>query len=190
MLNKHRVTKIKNILTVIASFILSALLIKHAIAKSEFIFDVILSISVLFIFYKFYDKLHQDNLSYSSLLFTLVLHNLGLYASSPLGVRFDHYMHFVGGFAIAIIFDRFLKESMSKSKRFALVIIFALGIGAIGEIIEWAGYGILGNGGGFLFYGTGDEGEWNNSIKDLIFNSLGAVAFAASTLFRKGYTNK
>lgn len=183
MLNKNRVKK--NILTVMSSFILLALLIKHASPKSEFIFDVISSMLILLIFYKFYDRLHQDNLSYFFLLFTLVLHNLGLYASSPLGIRFDHYMHFVGGFTIAIIFDRFLKESLSKPKRFALVIIFALGIGAIGEIIEWVGYGILDSGEGFFFYGTGDEGEWNNSIKDLIFNSIGAVTFAISTLLRK-----
>ena len=152
MSNKYRDKKIKNILTAVSTLILLVLFIKYASINSEFIFDVISSILIIVIFYKFYDELHQDNLSYSFLLFMLILHNLGLYATSPLGIRFDHYMHFVGGFTIAIISDRIFIEKLSKSKRFILVIIFALGVGAVGEILEWLGYGILGSGNGFFFF--------------------------------------
>ena len=55
-------------------------------------------------------------------------------------------MHFIGGFAIAIITDRIFNEKLTRFKRFAIVTIFALGIGAIGEIIEWLGYGVLESG--------------------------------------------
>ena len=76
-------------------------------------------------------------------------------------------------------------EKLSRTKRVILLIIFALGIGVIGEIIEWGGYKVLGLGEGFFKYGVGDEGGWDNSIYDLIFNSIGAITMAIITLFRK-----
>ena len=133
--------------------------------------------------------MHLDRFSYSIFLFALILHNMGLYATSPLGIRFDHYMHFIGGFALAVIGDRIFNEKMSRGKRFILIVVFALGIGAVGEIFEWLGYGILGTGDGFFFYGMGDEGEWRNSMLDLIFNSLGCISFALFAFFRKDKGN-
>ena len=149
------------------------------------IFDVLFSVIGLAVFYKFYDKLHQDSISYFFLLLVLNLHNLGLYATNPLGIRFDHYMHFAAGFTIAIITDRIFNERLNKIKRFILLIVFSLGIGAVGEIVEWLGYSILGSGEGFFRYGVGDEGEWRNLIFDMVFNFFGSVAMAVPTLFRK-----
>jgi len=178
--------KLKNMLTVLALIIFIILIIKYIkLNRTALTNDVIFSTIIIIFFYKFYDKLHQDYKSYFFLIFALILHDLGLYASSPLGIRFDHYMHFVGGFTIAILTDRIFNEKFSKTKRFILLIVFSLGIGAIGEIIEWLGYAILGLGEGFFRYGIGDEGEYRNAIFDLVFNSLGAITMAIITLFRK-----
>jgi uncharacterized membrane protein YjdF len=105
------------------------------------------------------------------------MHNLSLYETSPFGFRFDHYMHFVGGFTISAVTNRIFDDS-SKIKKLMLLVFISLGIGALGEILEWLGYSILGAGDGFLFYGIGDEGEWRNSIFDMIFNMFGALFFS------------
>ena len=183
---KLKDSKIKNILTIIAGIALTVLGIRYTIsARRDLIFDVLFSIIIIGAFLKYYKKLHQDYKSYSLLIFTLVLHSLFLYNTKPFGVRFEHYMHFVGGFAIAIMTDRLFNERLSKPKRFFLLLIFALGIGVIGEIIEWEGYKMLGIGEGFFKYGAGDEGGWDNSIYDLVFNSLGAVTMGILTLPRR-----
>lgn len=174
----HKSQKTKNFLTIIGFSIIFILLVKYLLtSRREMALDSFLSLASLTLFYFYYKKLSQDNISYFFFLFSLVLHCFGLYGASFLGIMFDHYMHFIAGFALAIFADRLFFEKMSNRKRVILLLLFSLGIGAIGEIIEWMGYGILGSGEGFLYYGIGDEGEWNNSIKDLIFNSFGAVFY-------------
>ena len=186
MIDKMQDKKIKNLTAVLGVIILIILFFRYSIVvKTEFVYDVVASTLIVAIFFIFYDKLHQDCISYFFLMFALIIHNLGIYATSPFGIRFDHYMHFFGGFTIAIIGDRIFNEKFSRGKRFVFVVIFALGIGAIGEILEWIGYGILGKGDGFFFFGMGDEGEWRNSMLDLIFNFIGGTFMGILTLFRK-----
>ena len=178
--------KIKDVLTISGVIIFIFLGVRYILAsRRDLIFDVISSLIIIWLFYKFYNKLHQDWKSCFLLIFALFLHALFLYGTSPLGIKFEHYMHFIGGFTIAIITDRAFNEKLGKAKRFILLLIFALGIGVIGEIIEWGSYKALGIGEGFFKYGAGDEGQWDNSIFDLLFNSLGASIMAISTLFRK-----
>ena len=95
-------------------------------------------------------------------------------------------MHFIAGFTIALVFDRLLSEKMPLFKRFIVIVLCALGFGAIGEIVEWLGYGILGSGKGFFYFGVGDEGEWRNAIIDTIFNGFGGLMLAfLIALFRR-----
>lgn len=171
--------RLESALSLGAFAILAVLGLRYIVSnRSGMVYDVLISMAALIVFSKLYNKLHQDSVSYFFFIFALILHNLGLYGTKPLGVSFDHYMHFVGGFAIAIITDRAFTEKLSKMKRFAMLVIFTIGIGAIGEIIEWLGYALLGSGEGFLLYGSGDEGEWRNLIFDMIFNALGAATMA------------
>jgi len=186
LINFRNNRKMKNILALISLVILIFMGIKYIYAKNTgLIMDVSFSIIILIVFYFLYQKLHQDVISYFFLIFSLILHNLYLYPTSPLGIRFDHYMHFVSGFTIALITDRIFNEKIGKIKRFYLLIMVALGIGAIGEISEWLGYGILGYGDGFFLFGSGDEGEWRNCILDLIFDLFGGIGMGVITLFRK-----
>ncbi len=177
--------KIKRILTAIALVVLLFLAARYISAKPVLFLDIISSFIIIGIFYKFYNKLHQNCISYFFLIFTLILHDLSLYSTAPFGIKFEHYMHFIGGFTIAKITDRFFIEKLSKPKRFLVLIVFALGIGVIGEIIEWLGLKLFGAGEGFFQFGIGDEGGWDNSIIDLLFNSLGALAASAFAMFRK-----
>ncbi len=178
--------KIKNILTIITIIVLILFGIKYFFfTKSHFILDVVASIILLGIFYKLYYKLNQEYISYFFLIILLILHSSSLYGSNLFGLQFENLLHFMGGFTIAIITDRLFKEKSSKIKRFTLLIIFALGIGAIIEIVEWSGYHILGEGEGLFYFGVGDEDSWNNTIIDLIFNASGAILMGLITLFRK-----
>ena len=124
-------------------------------------------------------------MSYFFLLLLVILHNSSLYSLHFFALKFENFLHFFGGFTLAIIADRILREKLSRIKRFTLIIILALGIGAITEIVEWSGYTILGEGEGLFFFGVGDEDSWNNTIIDMIFNMLGATLMGFITLFRK-----
>ena len=178
--------EIKNVLTITAIIILLFLGIKAYILRNiGLVLDATVSILIFIIFFIMYQKLHQDVISYFFVIFTIILHNLYLYPTSPLGIRFDHYMHFFSGFTIALVTDRAFNENISKVKRFFLLVIVALGIGAFGEIFEWLGYGILGYGDGFFLFGSGDEGEWRNCIFDLIFDLFGGIMMGIIILFRK-----
>lgn len=142
------------------------------------VLDIVVSLAALAFVMIYKRELKQDAISIFFLVTALILHNLHLYGSTPLGIPFDHYMHFYAGFTLAIIADRLFFEKMHTLKHNFLIIFVALGVGSVGEIIEWLGYGILGSGKGFFFFGMGDEGEWRNAALDMIFNMSGAVLAA------------
>jgi uncharacterized membrane protein YjdF len=172
--------------TLSAIAILLALGVRYAIsARIEMVYDVVCSIIVIMVFFALLEPLHQDAWSYGMLLFSIILHDLALYSTSPFGIRFDHYMHFIAGLSLALIADRLFIERWSRAKRFVLIVIFALGIGVMGEIIEWAGYFAFGMGEGFFFYGPGDEGEWHNAMRDMVFNLLGGMTMGVVTFLRR-----
>jgi uncharacterized membrane protein YjdF len=154
-------------------------------SKQDLVLDATVSLTLMGLFYWKYKSLRQDNWSTAALWCAVILHNTHLYGSQPLGINFDHYMHFVAGFAIAIVFDRYFYERLTFFQRFLLLSVAALGIGAVGEILEWFGYDILGSGEGFFYYGVGDEGEWRNAILDLICDVFGGFVMVFLTLFRK-----
>jgi uncharacterized membrane protein YjdF len=178
--------KIKKLLALTGTGIFILLGLRYILFyNSKFILDIAMSIIAVSVFYMLYDRLHQDNISYLLMIITLLLHDLSLYGNNIFGIPFEHYMHFFGGFTIATITDRLFNEKLHKAKRFLLLIIFSLGIGAIVEITEWIGFKILGPGEGLFYFGAGDFDSWHNTIKDLIFNASGATLMGIRTLFRK-----
>lgn len=157
------------------------------IKQTDLLIDLSASILIISAYLLLFKKWKQDNFSYLIFALTIIVHNMYLYATTIFGIRFDHYMHFLGGFAIALVVDRIYRNKLSKSERIFLAIISSAGIGSIGEIIEWLGYNFLGNGDGFLLYGVGDEGEWQNATLDMLFNVIGGT-FAG--LFLTKFTKK
>lgn len=175
----HKYLSIRTIYYIgLASFFI-LLIVYRLYDEPDLFLDGLVSLLLYTFFYHYHKTFHQDSLSWFFVTFTIILHNLHLYATSPFGIRFDHYMHFIAGFTIALVFDRLLSEKMPFFKRFIIIVLCALGFGAIGEIIEWLGYGILGSGKGFFYFGIGDEGEWRNAILDTIFNGFGGITLAS-----------
>lgn len=173
-------------LTIIGVGIIILLCIKYIVQQRwELLFgDIFITLLGIWLFNRFWRHCNLDNKTYGIFLVGLILHASYLYPYSPLGIRWDHYMHFYGGFVIAMIGYRiFLKEKWSSWKLFLILLLFTLGVGAFHEIVEWLGYGILGEGEGFLFFGEGDEGEWRNAMLDLIFNCTGMIVAWFTTRF-------
>jgi len=184
---KHMKTaKIKAIITALSAIFFIIYGVRYFILKPSAVsFDLAASLLIFLVYLVYFKQLNQDETSYFFVAFSLILHNLGLYGTSILGLPFDHYMHFAGGFTFALVIDRLLLEKIPVLKKAALVIIAAVGVGAVAEIVEWGGYALLGSGEGFFLYGVGDEGEWQNTILDMFFNLLGASVLMSIVWFRK-----
>jgi uncharacterized membrane protein YjdF len=171
-------------------FLIINLFYRLLIKQNDLLIDISGSLIIIIIYLYFFKRWKQDSLAYLFLAFSLILHNMYLYSTTFLGIRFDHYMHLIGGFTLAIVVDRILRDKLSIKERVFLAIISASGIGALGEIIEWLGYNFLGEGDGFLLYGFGDEGEWQNATMDMIFNFFGGLLFGLIIAFKNNKTNR
>jgi len=147
--------------------------------RVELLLQVAASIVIMVPFFIFGKKLNQDVISYFFVVLTAILHNLNLYETSPFGIRFDHYTHFLGGFSIAIIIDRVFKDELSRVKRFFLVTVSALGVGALVEIIQWIDIFLVPD---FEMF---HADEMSNCMTDMICNGLGGTTMGIVVLFRK-----
>lgn len=166
-----------------------------------YILDSLVSIAIISILILFYKSLNLNKLIFIFSFLALLSHNLGVfgfYANSPFTFEYDHLTHFLGGFALCLVFLNFLNCFFSKEKKTNLFLgltafLAALGFGSIIEITEYVGYLILGKGEGmFYFGGTGDlsglveNAAWINSSLDMVFNLIGALfALFACFIFRK-----
>lgn len=181
--------RVRITLTIIGVVILVFFLIKYALQGRWELFwaDTIISILGVGLFNLLWTRLRQDNVSYLGFLILLTLHVAYLYPHSILGVPWDHYMHFIGGGAIALIADRMFAQEKhwGMGYRALIIILVAMGVGAIHEVIEWMGYAYLGEGEGWLFYGEGDEGAWQNAMLDMMFNFFGATLVALTQSMRR-----
>lgn len=160
----------------------------YAVIKwdKEFIFDRFFAASITLAVFFMYRKMKLSLTTLAFGAFTLMLHHLKLYKEEYLGIPFDHYMHFAGGFALALIFSEYYinyEKKPNYTKIFFISVCIAAGIGSFMEIIEFAGKSILGEGQGLLFYGDGDWGEYNNTAWDMINNTFGAVAASLVMIF-------
>ncbi|MFH1592481.1 MAG: hypothetical protein ABIB47_03895 [Candidatus Woesearchaeota archaeon] len=166
---------------------------------TDYISDSVILIGLLIVLFLVNRALNLSNFSLILVILGAVSHLSGVfgwYNASPFILQYDHVTHLVGLFAIsAVVFD-ILKPYFGK-KRFLnfvllLMIFFAsLGIGSIIEQVEYVGYLKFGTGAGLLrFGGLGDTpfneenlramdivgGGWINTMLDLNYNFLGALA--------------
>lgn len=125
--------------------------------------------------YLFYKKLNMSNSTIIAAAVPFVLHTFGWFDLVILGLPFDHYLHFSAGLALGLIFYDYLRMTHSRWSSAALAVCIASGIGSFMEVFEFIGYSIGGEGGGILFYGAGDIGEWNNAARDMLMNTLGSM---------------
>jgi len=164
----------------------------------DYINDSIIAIVLVSIVFFLKKHINLYNYSFILLILGIVSHLsgvFGFYSSSPLLIQYDHLTHFLGLFAVSIIFFNFLKKFFSENKInniLIMIIIFlaALGVGSLIEETEFLGFLKFGTGEGLLkFGGLGDTplndemlrdidiigGGWINTMWDLTYNSLGAL---------------
>ena len=152
--------------------------------RSEFSYDFLATILIAILLYTLRIKLNQNRYTIIFGLAALMLHNMGVFGIYGLSLgpfRFEHIMHLIGGLAGFVMSYHFVYR-LTPGKRVFAAILIAIGGGAIIEIIEYLGYGVLGAGEGLFFYGVGDYGDWANTSIDMINNlfgaSIGAIIYA------------
>ena len=165
------------------------------------LWDCVVTFLIGIFVYKLKNKLRLTPTLFFILMSALALHCAGvygLYTKAFFGLDFDHYTHFIGSFAVSIIFVNWLLYYKSLKYKLGVVcfvsIFITLGLSAIHELIEFLGYFYLGPGEGFLFAGAGDglpgvsgeslytaadigvSGTYSNALIDILYNAIGATA--------------
>jgi uncharacterized membrane protein YjdF len=165
----------------VGMFVFLALGVLALGGESDFVFDRFLAAGFFLFFLLSYKRMGLKLPVLLVGLGALILHHLKLYGQTYFGwLQFDMVMHFVGSFALALILHQYLStcEGMGcsgKAKVACLAVLAAAGLGTFIEITEYFGYAKLPAGEGILHYGLGDEGDWADSISDMMFNLLGAT---------------
>lgn len=139
---------------------------------------------------------------YTLIVLSFALHLLGIlgwYNASPIGLPWDHVTHGVPLFAVTVLFYNFTRPWMDdrfwSAKTWAVLLIVlcaGLGIGALVENAEFAGFLALGFGEGGLFMGGAGDGlpidpamsdaiqeiggGYLNTEYDLVWNMFGTIA--------------
>ena len=193
VLNKKNLTLLFVLLNLI-------ILINSFIQGTKFVYDGILILIFLYLFYVYYNTLHFNFLTYVLVNLLILIHHLGsfFYGRSFFGLEYDIYVHFFYGIIISIYFYYFLsnkininKHKLDKYELFYIVIIFVMGLSAIHELVEFSGALILGPGEGFLYFGAGDTGSFDTEW-DLVNGFLGSFfgSLLMSVIRRKSLTKK
>lgn len=192
-----------------ANILLALFFLIYAVAnKSVYIYDGVLYIVASLFFWKYGKRLGQNYLSISLIFAALIYHNLGtfgLFSNPPFGLPYDKILHFFSGIYLSYALF-LLGTSRGLSRRTALffAMIGSLGIGAIGELNEFAGWQIFppktSFEGGLLDPGVGKFlGDPNylayvylDTIKDMAMNLSGAIltSLVLSVRFLKGKRKK
>jgi len=157
----------------------------------DYINDGIIIIVLLSLIYFGRDSLKLNNFTFLLISFGFLLHNFGVfgfYNVSPLFIQWDHITHFFGELAMGVFVFNYLDKSnmfvYGRLQTFYLctfAVLAAMGFGIFVEFLEFGGYFFVGEGAGVLGHGLGDintefiNGEWFNTMFDLIFNFFGAL---------------
>jgi len=138
---------------------------------------------------------------YTLMVLSFAAHLMGIfgwYNISPLPLQWDHVTHVVPMFSFTAVLFNFTRPWMDRFwsvKTWSVLLLLflsGLGIGAVVENVEFAGFLALGYGeGGLFFGGPGDGtpvtsaqadviqefgGGYLNTELDLLWNALGAIA--------------
>lgn len=178
------------------------ILMSYFVGNTGFVPDMIAFIVLIVFFYFTYEKWNLNLPVYTVLVLGFIPHALGFmgfYLNTPLPIAWDHFTHIVPIFAFGLLFFNFLYKWMDRKfftqKTIFLILVVLLaasGVGVVIELIEFSGFLVYGFGEGALAFGAGDAcdgqlvstfeeidaygGGWFNTMYDLIWNSMGAVA--------------
>lgn len=157
----------------------------------EFVFYSTIILVLVYFVAKYRHKFNMSTGAIIAIVAFLVLHILGGnvnigsvrlydYWIIPFWLKYDNFVHFVGGFLAAIISYNLLMPSLSQRKledKFFIglaVVLMASGLGAFNELIELVAV---------LYFNAAERvGDYLNNAFDLFFNFLGSV-FALVYIF-------
>ena len=148
--------------------------------ESHYKYDIPMCAALLVFVFMIRDVIDLSWLHYLLFAFFLVIHCLGmfdLYASYPMGIEYDYWVHSFFGFISALVILRWLRASelhLKRTVRIASTLVIVLGISAAHELYEYAGAILLGSGEGVLFIGAGDLDQWDTQ-KDMLNNVIGGL---------------
>jgi len=170
--------------------------------NTGFVPETVIFIILIIFFYWTYEVWDLKLPIFAALTLGFLPHALGFmgfYLNSPFPIAYDHITHFFPLLAFALLFFQFVSRFMTRRLfavktlfLIALVILAVSGIGVIIELFEFSGFLINGFGEGGFAFGAGDAcpgqivstfeeidaygGGWFNTMYDLIWNSIGALA--------------
>lgn len=132
---------------------------------------------VLWAAYYLRHKLHLDLAGFTLFSCALLLHDLGAfgaYQQSFFGIRFDTYVHFFFGFAVAFVLVNALHRTLELAglQLWIFSILVLLGLSAVHELIEYASTLMLGPERGMLKINDPDKFD---TQKDLLNNLVGGL---------------
>lgn len=163
--------------------------------RYSWIGDALLSFVFLSAFYVFRRFVRLTPFGFSLIFFALIVHNFGVfgfYSREFFGLGFDHYTHFFGNLALAVVLYIWLSNLKSLRGRTVsicgLVILSVLGAGAMVEMVEFLGYMYLNTPFANVFFPgnaplalltpeqASSSMDYFNTMVDMIYNLIGAVA--------------
>ena len=173
------------IILVVNTIILIGFVFYSISMGSHYIWDSVISMFVFYTVFFIRKKIDLHPFHYFLFAIFLIVHNLGvfsygdlgsLYATFPLGMEYDFWVHTYFGFISSLILYRAFYYYKVNSPYFIIVavLVVTLGFSAFHELVEYAGALTLGKGEGLLFIGAGDIDTWDTQ-KDLLNNLIGGM---------------
>lgn len=165
-------------------FVIAFIVNSFLTGNLEFVFYSTIILVVLFFVVKYRHKFNMSTGAIVAILVFLVLHILGgnvyiggvrLYDYWIISswLKYDNFLHFVGGFLASIISYNLIMPTISerkfKDKIFIglTVVLVASGLGAFNELIELVAV---------VFFNAAERvGDYMNNAIDLLFNFIGSV---------------
>ena len=170
---------------------LSLIIIAFITNVKDYVNDGVILIFLLTLLYLGRSSLKLNVWSYLLIAFGFLLHNFGVfgfYNVSPVFIQWDHVTHFFGELGMGVFVFNYLNKSnffvngkLSTFYLCTIAVLAAMGFGVFVEFLEFGGYFFVGEGAGVLGHGLGDintefvNGEWFNTMFDLIFNFFGSL---------------
>lgn len=191
----------RNIIYIVSLAVYAAFGIYNAVRGSQWFWDAIIAIGILSLVVALNRYLQLGRTGFFALNLALIVHNMGSFGLYELkwGVfAYDNLVHFLASIVAAYIVFNYIARSLhvldrQKVKKsvidehmivtMLLVMASVAMLGALVEIMEFAGWKYLGPGDGMLFVGAGDGGysdsEWatqyEDTMEDIVINILGAA---------------
>jgi len=193
----------------LTNLFLALFFIAYSVIKlSVYIFDATIYLFFILLFWRYHKRLNQTPFSLSSIFLALLLLNLGTFgyfSSPPFGLPYDKILHFLSGIGLTYMFFLLLRKKLSFKTVLFIAVLCSLGLGALGELNEFAGWQLFpprtSFEGGLLDPGVGkflgDKcylGDiYLDTIGDMASNLAGAVLsviLISSARFLKGKRKK